>query len=177
MQLQEFFEHYRYRFHQYLQHFLTNRKKDSHELFKAIEYTLLGGGKRLRPLLAYATGHSFNANPDDLDQIAAALECIHIYSLIHDDLPALDNDDLRHGQASCHKKFGEAIAIICGDSMQSLAFELLSKPLASVDSKIQLDMIQRLSLAIGDLGMAGGQTLDILAEKKKTGRGESRRAC
>jgi farnesyl diphosphate synthase len=167
MSLDLFFETHRNRFISVLEQILAKKPRLAGELFDSMAYTLLGGGKRLRPLLVYAVGQAFQANLADLDKIAASLEMIHIYSLIHDDLPALDNDDLRHGRPSCHIQFGEDIAIICGDALQSLAFEVLSQPLLKVDAERQIQLIQCLSKAIGDEGMAGGQILDLLAENKK----------
>ena len=98
-----------------------------HLLHQAMRYSVLNGGKRLRPLLVYAAGEMINAPMDKLDNTAIAVECIHAYSLIHDDLPAMDNDDYRRGQLSCHKKFDEATAILAGDALQSFAFEILGK--------------------------------------------------
>ena len=96
------------------------------KLLKAMEYGLLIGGKRMRPYLAYITGEMLAAKQDDLDGIAAALECIHAYSLLHDDLPAMDDDDLRRGKPTCHKAFDEATAILAGDSLQTLAFDIIA---------------------------------------------------
>lgn len=166
MSLQNFFDTYKVRIQKVLEKLLIQSEPAPKELTDAMLYTVLGGGKRLRPMLAYAAGLSFDASEEHLDFIAASVELIHIYSLIHDDLPALDNDDLRHGRPSCHKQFDEATAIICGDALQSLAFEILSYPWPTLAANRQLLLIQKLAKAIGVQGMAGGQILDMQAEKK-----------
>ncbi len=135
-------------------------------LHEAMRYAVLGGGKRMRPLLVYATGMSLGTDPNCLDIPAASVELIHAYSLIHDDLPAMDNDDLRRGRPSCHKAFDEATAILAGDALQSLAFELLASNRAHPNASIQLEMLKTLAHASGSLGMAGGQCLDLESEGK-----------
>ena len=128
-------------------------------LHRGMIYATQNGGKRLRPLLVYAAGQSVDANPVHLDLAAAAIELIHCYSLVHDDLPAMDDDDWRRGQPSCHKAFDEATAILVGDALQSRAFELLSRePLPN-----QVKLIHTLATASGSMGMAGGQALDVAA--------------
>lgn len=135
------------------------------KLKAAMEYGLLQGGKRVRPLLVYACGDLFaQANDTALDAAAAAVECIHAYSLIHDDLPAMDDDDLRRGQPTVHKAFDEATAIIAGDALQALAFELLSQTNLGLSAERQLRMVQELAVAAGFHGMCGGQALDIQYE-------------
>lgn len=134
-------------------------------LHAGMRYSVLNGGKRLRPLAVYATGELFGTAPEKLDLPAAAVELIHCYSLVHDDLPAMDDDDLRRGKPSCHKAFGEATAILVGDALQNLAFELLSQPGTDLSAEQQLKMIQTLTQASGSRGMAGGQILDLHAEK------------
>lgn len=136
-------------------------------LREAMLYSALNGGKRLRPLLVYATGNCFGQTLDALDAIAAAIECIHCYSLIHDDLPAMDDDNLRRGKATSHIVFGEAMAILAGDALQSLAFDLLSTQKPFVSPHIQLHIIQTLARHAGAAGMVDGQSLDLLAEGKK----------
>lgn len=131
-------------------------------LHQAMRYSVLGGGKRLRPTLVYAVGNAFGVDPSALDAPAAAVEIIHAYSLIHDDLPAMDDDDLRRGKPSCHKAFGEALAILAGDALQALAFELLARE-SRWSSSAQLAMLRLLSEACGSLGMAGGQAIDLAA--------------
>lgn len=131
-----------------------------HILHQAIRYSVLNGGKRLRPLLVYAAGEVVNAPLDKLDNTAIALECIHAYSLIHDDLPSMDNDDYRRGQLSCHKKFDEATAILAGDALQSFAFEMLAK-------NNNIKQIILLAQAIGGQGMVLGQSEDMNTKNQK----------
>lgn len=137
----------------------------SSPLVNAMEYGALLGGKRLRPFLVYATGEMLRADPASLDAPAAAVECIHAYSLIHDDLPAMDNDSLRRGQPTCHIKFGEDTAILAGDSLQTLAFSILADhPMPGVSERDRIAMISELANASGVAGMCGGQALDLAAE-------------
>lgn len=133
---------------------------------KAMRYSLFAGGKRIRPILALAAAEALHAGTEHLLPIACALECIHTYSLIHDDLPAMDNDDLRRGKPTCHVVFGEAAAILAGDGLLSFAFELLTHPDAqqSIPPADQLRMINLIAHAIGPMGMVGGQSLDLAAE-------------
>jgi farnesyl diphosphate synthase len=134
------------------------------ELHRAMRYAVLGGGKRLRPLLVYATGNAFGAPLDRLDATAAAVEIIHAYSLVHDDLPAMDDDDLRRGRPTCHVAFGEAMAILAGDALQALAFEVLAHDAAlDVDANTRVGMLRALATACGSHGMAGGQAFDLAA--------------
>jgi len=133
-------------------------------LADAMRYAVLNGGKRLRPLLAYASAGALGAAPEQADIPAAAIELIHAYSLIHDDLPAMDDDVLRRGKPTCHVAFDEATAILAGDALQALAFELLatSRELACGD-RIRLQMLAELASASGQQGMVGGQAIDIAA--------------
>ncbi|MBC6942157.1 MAG: geranyl transferase [Xanthomonadales bacterium] len=134
------------------------------QLHRAMRYAVLGGGKRLRPLLVYATGRAFGAAPERLDSSAVAVELIHAYSLVHDDLPAMDDDALRRGRPTCHVAFGEATAILAGDALQALAFEVLAADaLLAHAPATQLDMLRVLATACGSHGMAGGQALDLAA--------------
>lgn len=133
-------------------------------LHAAQRYAVLNGGKRLRPLLVYCTGEALGLDPNVLDAPAAAVELIHAYSLVHDDLPAMDNDDLRRGQPTTHRAFDEATAILVGDALQVLAFSLLARDRAAgVSLDARLKMIQILADASGTVGMAGGQALDLAA--------------
>ena len=132
-------------------------------LHEAMRYTVMSGGKRIRPVLVYASGQAFGANSKTLDRPACAVELIHAYSLIHDDLPAMDNDDLRRGKPSCHRAYGEATAILAGDALQSLAFQVLSNGLDAIHESTRLRMINTLALAAGSRGMAGGQAIDLSA--------------
>ena len=129
----------------------------------AMRYSVLNGGKRLRPLLVYITGEAFGARAPDLDSAAAAVELIHAYSLIHDDLPAMDDDDLRRGRPTCHKAFDEGTAILAGDALQALAFAVLSAPENGVNDATRVRMLSVLAEAIGTRGMAGGQAVDLEA--------------
>jgi geranylgeranyl pyrophosphate synthase len=133
-------------------------------LHAAQRYAVLGGGKRLRPLLVYYTGEALNVPVTVLDAPAAAVELIHSYSLVHDDLPAMDDDDLRRGQPTTHRAFDEATAILAGDALQVLAFSLLSRDRTpGVTADARLKMIQILADASGTVGMAGGQAIDLAA--------------
>ncbi|AHE97350.1 farnesyl-diphosphate synthase [Thioalkalivibrio paradoxus ARh 1] len=134
------------------------------ELIAAMRYSTLGGGKRLRPLLVYATGQAVGAPDAALDAIAAAVEMIHVYSLIHDDLPAMDDDDLRRGKPTCHKVYGEASAILAGDALQALAFATLLDATAGVHADTRLGLAKELAHAAGIHGMAGGQAIDLASE-------------
>jgi len=133
-------------------------------LHEAMRYAVLDGGKRIRPTLVYAGGQAVGAAPETLDVPACAVELIHAYSLVHDDLPAMDNDDLRRGKPSCHRAFGEATAILAGDALQSLAFYILAhNSTAGLDAATRLRMLESLALAAGSRGMAGGQAIDLTA--------------
>ena len=133
-------------------------------LREAMRYSVLGAGKRLRPTLVYLTGESFGAPLSRLDAPAAAVELIHVYSLVHDDLPAMDDDDLRRGRPTCHRAFDEATAILVGDALQALAFAVLAHaPMDGASHAPRLEMIRVLSRAIGTGGMAGGQAVDLEA--------------
>lgn len=149
---------------QQLTAFLPNNTELPQRLHEAMRYTVLNGGKRIRPLLVYATGEMLGATTEQLHRPACAIELMHCYSLVHDDLPAMDNDDLRRGMPTCHKAFDEATAILTGDALQSLAFSLLADtdPLL-LSPSIQIRMIATLANAAGSRGMAGGQDLDLLA--------------
>ncbi|CAI8166327.1 MAG: Farnesyl diphosphate synthase [Pseudidiomarina mangrovi] len=147
----------------YLAALLQQRHAQAPRLQQAMHYALVLGGKRIRPFLTLQIGQLCGAPQPLLWRAAAALECIHAYSLVHDDLPAMDNDVLRRGQPTCHIAFDEATAILAGDALQTLAFELLSQADADSAAANQLAMIQRLALASGDLGMCGGQALDLAA--------------
>ena len=139
----------------------------SSPLVNAMHYGALLGGKRLRPFLVYATGEMLHANPASLDAPAAAVECIHAYSLIHDDLPAMDDDALRRGQPTCHIKYGEDTAILAGDALQTLAFSILAdETMPGVSAEYRLLMLSELAKASGVAGMCGGQALDLAAEGK-----------
>lgn len=136
-------------------------------LHQAIRYSVLGGGKRMRPLLTYATGRALNIPLDRLDGPACAVEFIHVYSLIHDDLPAMDDDALRRGKPTCHVAYDEATAILAGDGLQALAFHVLAHdPGLEVPAENRLAMIETLAQASGTCGMVGGQAIDLDAVGK-----------
>jgi geranylgeranyl pyrophosphate synthase len=137
-------------------------------LHAAQRYSVLGPGKRVRPLLVYATGKSLGIPENQLDAAACAIELIHAYSLVHDDLPAMDDDDLRRGRPTCHIQFDEATAILAGDALQVLAFQILARdPAAPADPARRLKLIEILADASGTAGMAGGQALDLAAEGRR----------
>tara|TARA_B100001094_G_scaffold107168_1_gene103212 strand:- start:31 stop:936 length:906 start_codon:yes stop_codon:yes gene_type:complete len=149
--------------------FLTDLFLDSvsdQGLMKAIRYASLDGGKRIRPLLVYASATAVGAQLENADAPASAVELIHSYSLVHDDLPAMDDDDLRRGKPSVHKAFNEATAILVGDALQSLAFQSLSEANSNLSAQTKLTMIETLSKAAGTEGMTGGQAMDLDAENR-----------
>ncbi len=150
-----------------LQQYLPGSHTHPAQLHEAMRYSALDGGKRIRPVLVYAAGHALGANRKRLDVAACAVECIHAYSLIHDDLPAMDDDDLRRGKPSCHKAFGEAEAILAGDALQAQAFYLLAHAdMGNMPAERRLEMVERLALASGSRGMVGGQAIDLAAVGK-----------
>lgn len=132
-------------------------------LHAAMRYSVLGGGKRLRPLLVYVSGACFGAPLERLDAPAAAVELIHAYSLIHDDLPAMDDDDLRRGQPSCHRAFDEGTAVLAGDALQARAFAVLAEHSHELPDALRVEMLTIMARAIGTEGMAGGQAIDLQA--------------
>lgn len=136
------------------------------KLHEAMRYSALGGGKRIRPLLTYATGEALGIEPTRLDYPACAVELIHAYSLIHDDLPSMDDDDLRRGRPSCHRAFDEATAILAGDALQALAFQALAEA-PGIEAAQRIAMVEALARASGSRGMVGGQALDLAAEGQR----------
>lgn len=136
-------------------------------VLEAMRYSALDGGKRLRPFLAVCSSSLFGVSIDSAIETATAIEFIHTYSLIHDDLPAMDNDDLRRGKPSCHKKFGEAAAILAGDGLLTYAFQVLASPKVHADPAVRCELIAALAQASGYSGMVGGQMMDIEAEKQE----------
>ena len=134
-------------------------------LHEAMRYSVLGGGKRIRPALVFATARAVGLSEDEVEAVACAIELVHVYSLVHDDLPAMDNDDLRRGRPTCHKAYDEATALLVGDALQPLAFELLARdPELPASAAIRLRLIDMLAQAIGTLGMAGGQAIDLAVQ-------------
>ena len=147
--------------------FLPSPQTHPADLHQAMRYAVLDGGKRVRPLLVYASGQALGASGPALDAAACAVECIHAYSLVHDDLPAMDNDDLRRGKPSCHRAFSEAQAILAGDALQARAFHILAHAdMGNVSPATRLRMIELLSQAAGSRGMAGGQSIDLASVGK-----------
>ncbi len=145
-----------------LEHWLPASDTEPGHLHEAIRYSVLGNGKRIRPLLVYASGETLQAPIAALDGCACAVEMLHAYSLIHDDLPAMDDDDLRRGRPTCHRAYDEATAILAGDALQAMAFQVLSEdPAIAVAAEQRVKMINTLAIASGSCGMAGGQAIDI----------------
>jgi farnesyl diphosphate synthase len=158
---------YQQRINLQLSKYIEKTQPTSQKLNDTMAYGSLLGGKRVRPFLIYAVGEMLGSSMDKLDPLACAIECIHAYSLIHDDLPAMDDDALRRGQKTCHIQFDEATAILAGDALQTLAFEIISNPIDGLSAKTQLQMVNVLAKASGEAGMCGGQSLDLEAEKKQ----------
>jgi len=153
---------WRRRLEEKLEAVLTGGDIATARLNDAMRYSALGGGKRLRPVLVYCTGSALGAAPASLDEAAVAVELLHVYSLVHDDLPAMDDDDLRRGRPTCHKAYDEGTAVLVGDALQALAFQVLAGNAASpLDAAARLQQMQVLSAAIGTAGMAGGQAIDL----------------
>jgi len=136
-------------------------------LHEAMRYSVLGGGKRIRPALLFATARALGLSEDEVEAAACAIELVHVYSLVHDDLPAMDDDDMRRGRPTCHKAFDEATALLVGDALQPLAFQLLAAdPALPSSPSIRLRLIDMLAHAIGTFGMAGGQAIDLASQGK-----------
>jgi farnesyl diphosphate synthase len=147
---------------------LLANKGDSRDAFyEAMRHAAIGGGKRLRPLLTIAASRLFAIDRERALRVAGAVEAIHVYSLIHDDLPCMDDAELRRGKATVHKAFGEAVAVLAGDSLHALAFEILAQPATHEDPWVRSDLVLELARAAGPNGMAGGQMMDLAAEGKQ----------
>jgi farnesyl diphosphate synthase len=156
------------RFDKILPGYLPESRQTPPLLRDAMLYSATAGGKRIRPMFVYASGRALNLDERSLDSIAVAIELIHTYSLIHDDLPSMDDDDLRRGQPSCHRQFDEATAILAGDALQALAFEILADDdRLSRQPRQQIEIIRGLARACGASGMAGGQVLDLASLGKE----------
>ena len=136
------------------------------QVVDAMEYALMAGGKRVRPFLVLESAKIFGVGESSALRVAAAVECAHTYSLIHDDLPCMDDDDMRRGQPSVHKKFDEATAVLAGDALLTLAFEILSHEYTHSDARVRCELISYMAKALGVNGMVGGQMIDLLAENK-----------
>ncbi len=166
LKLKTLIESYRERLEAKLAYHLPLSSTAPQELHQAMRYSSVDAGKRIRPFLVYATGLATNVSADMLDSAAIAVELIHCYSLVHDDMPAMDNDDLRRGKKTCHLQFSEATALLTGDALQTLAFEVLShSPL--IEAKQAIQLVQLLAKASGSAGMAGGQAIDLASVGKK----------
>ena len=165
MSLKALLNDYRKRVDGALLRWLPAEQTPPEKLHAAMRYAVLGGGKRVRPVLVYATGAALGVGLERLDAPACAVEMIHAYSLVHDDLPAMDDDELRRGRPTCHIAFDEATAILAGDGLLTLAFEVLASDEAMMASAGQrMKMVQELAVASGNRGMVGGQAIDIAAE-------------
>jgi geranylgeranyl diphosphate synthase type II len=158
-------QNYRDKVNHRLEHILASSVSGSQPLHEAMRYSCLTPGKRLRPLLCLASAEACGADPLVALDTACAVEMVHCFSMIHDDLPAIDNDDLRRGLPTCHKMFGEAVALLAGDALFALAFEVLSR--AHSDTYVVCKLVETLSRASGSHGLAGGEVLDILSEGKE----------
>ncbi|WP_415300465.1 polyprenyl synthetase family protein [Candidatus Pelagibacter sp. Uisw_134_02] len=152
----------------FLKKFINKQKKT--ELVKAMKYGLFPGGKKIRSKILFDMGVLFKIDYKTLIAIGASVECIHAYSLIHDDLPCMDNDKLRRGKSCTHIKFGESTAVLAGNSLLTMAFEILTSANLNINKKTKVDLIQKLSESSGHLGIAGGQYLDLSFEKKKVSK-------
>jgi geranylgeranyl pyrophosphate synthase len=161
---------YKARIEQVLDQCLVLPDPGTPRLREAMRYSALSGGKRLRPLLVYVTGESLGARLEELDAPAAAVELIHAYSLVHDDLPAMDDDDLRRGRPTCHRAYDEATAILVGDALQALAFAVLAQDAGAGKAQAaRLIMVRILARASGTSGMAGGQAIDLVSVGQSLG--------
>lgn len=160
--LEACWQRWRERLEAYLDRLLPAAKAPPEKLHAAMRYAAIGAGKRYRAALVYATGTSLGASEESLDGAAGAIELIHAFSLVHDDLPAMDDDDLRRGKPTCHKVFGEATAILAGDALQTLAFEAMAaEPVPQIAPARRLQMLNVLARTVGSQGLAGGQAIDL----------------
>lgn len=170
-QTQDLWTQWRQRVEQSLEQLLPPESEEPSRLHQAMRYSSMGAGKRLRAICAYASARIFSADSSLVDNAACAIEMVHAYSLIHDDLPAMDDDDLRRGKPTCHRAFDEATAILAGDALQSLAFEVIAAD-TQLPETSRAQLLLTLSRAIGPAGMAGGQALDMMATGKQCSRSE-----
>ena len=168
MDIQQYLEQQREKIDRFLDQVIPDGQGLPKTLYESMRYSLLGGGKRIRPILTVAAAEAVGTQNDEILPFAAALELIHTYSLVHDDLPAMDNDDYRRGRLTNHKVFGDGMAILAGDALLTMAFELCSQPTSSgsTTSGQQVQIIQELAMGSGHGGMVGGQVLDIQAENQ-----------
>ncbi|MFK5983938.1 MAG: polyprenyl synthetase family protein [Pseudomonadota bacterium] len=159
-------QHYNHRVDQQLLQQLPDKNSEPLELHQAMSYSTFNGGKRIRPFLVYASGTALGISADKLDSVAVAVELIHSYSLVHDDMPAMDDDELRRGQPTCHIAFSEATALLTGDALQTHAFTVLSQN-QQLNAEQKIIQVQLLAHASGSLGMAGGQAIDLASVGKQ----------
>lgn len=169
MALKEFAPYAAKRVNAFMEAYLSGLDDEVPALKESLSYGLLLGGKRFRPLLVYAAGALAGQREEVLDYAAAAVECIHAYSLIHDDMPEMDNDRLRRGHETVHVKFGQAGALLAGDALQALAFQILSDPRSGLEAPVLARLVNILAKAAGYSGMCGGQSLDLAAEQQHLG--------
>lgn len=155
-----------------LEKFLPLPEGGERTLFEAMRYSMFGGGKKLRPFLVVASSDLFNIDKAQSIRVACAIECIHTYSLIHDDLPAMDDDDLRRGKATLHKAYDEATAILAGDGLLTMAFEILADPATHREAGVRCDLITAIAKSSGVHGMVGGQAIDLASENKDLNIGQ-----
>ena len=168
-------DHYRHRIEAILEAIFKQRSSAEQTLHEAMQYSVLGGGKRIRPLLVYAAGEALGVNTELLDIPAAAVELVHAYSLVHDDLPCMDDDDLRRGRATTHIAYDEATAVLAGDALQTLAFQILLNPIDGICTNNQLKLLNILATASGADGMVKGQMIDLAAVGKVPSENELER--
>ncbi len=169
MDIHQFLDQQRQRVDHYLEHSLPASLRDPEQLYESMRYSLLAGGKRIRPILTIATAQALGYDDDAMLPFAASLEFIHTYSLVHDDLPAMDDDDYRRGRLTNHKVYGDGMAILAGDALQTMAFELCSQDVGShgPTTSQQLQIVRELAFGSGHQGMVGGQVMDIQAENQE----------
>ena len=169
MDIHQYLDQQRQRVDHYLEHSLPASLRNPEQLYEAMRYSLLAGGKRVRPILTIATAQALGYDDDAMLPFAASLEFIHTYSLVHDDLPAMDDDDYRRGRLTNHKVYGDGMAILAGDALQTMAFELCSQDAGphSLTTSQQLQIVRELAFGSGHQGMVGGQVMDIQAENQK----------
>ncbi len=169
MDIHQYLDQQRQRVDHYLEHSLPASLRDPEQLYESMRYSLLAGGKRIRPILTIATAQALGYDDDAMLPFAASLEFIHTYSLVHDDLPAMDDDDYRRGRLTNHKVYGDGMAILAGDALQTMAFELCSQDVGShgPTASQQLQIVRELAFGSGHQGMVGGQVMDIQAENQE----------
>lgn len=169
MDIHQYLEHQRQRVDRFLEHSLPDSLRDPDILYESMRYSLLGGGKRVRPILTIAAAQALGYDNDAMLPFAASLEFVHTYSLIHDDLPAMDDDDYRRGRLTNHKVYGDGMAILAGDALLTMAFELCSQEESrlGLSASQQLHIVRELAFGSGHQGMVGGQVMDIQAENQE----------